>query len=190
MPKNVFKIILAVTLLLVGVYLLLPSPSVPPPLPDSLKSTEPGDTVEIPGLFAYYTNLSRGEVIAFYQKHYSKSRFLGIPLITYRLNYPPEYVDWAIRDTIHTSYLEEIIHLLRESFYINGYEPVNDPFVKPSDRQAGFEIDGQNFTAKVTVAPKKSNPILRIVVFGGIILALVFLVWEVKKPSGSFRNRR
>lgn len=172
------------------VYLLLPTPNEPPPPPDSLRSTEPGDTVEIPGLFAYYTNLSRGEIIDFYQGHYSRSSFLNIPLPGFKLNHPPEYAYEAIRDTIHSSYLEEIVHPMRESFYINGYEPANDPFATTDQTGKVFKVEGQEFTGKVIVIHKGSNPFLRIIVLLGIILATVVLVKEVGKIGRSFSRRR
>ena len=71
------------------IYLIFPSPAPLPPLPNGLKSDEPGDTVQIPGIYAYYTDLSRQEIISFYQNNYTNSRLFKFPFITYRLNYPP-----------------------------------------------------------------------------------------------------
>jgi len=187
--KNVLRLLLGFFALFFLAYFLIPSPAVPPPLPESIKSTEPGDTVEIPGLFAYYTNLSRDEVISFYQGHYTRSRFLGLPLFAYRLNHPPEYVWVAIRDTIHSSYLEEIVLPLRESYYINGYEPMEDPFKKEGERPGkGFEIEGKEYKAKVTVLPVRSNLVSRFFVFAGIVFAFGLLAAQV--THGPFRHRR
>jgi len=176
-------------ILLFLVYFLIPSPRQAPPLPDSFRSTEPGDTVEIPGLYSYYTNLPREEVIAFYEKFYTRSSFLNLPFFTYRLNHPPEYVWTAIRPTVHSSYLEEIVIPFRESYIINGFEPQNDPFKKEGERPgSGFEINGKEYKAKVTVLPIKSHPFVRIAVFAGIILIISFLVGQLN--YGPFRHRR
>ena len=171
-------------------YLLLPAPAEPPPLPESTKSNLPGDTVEIPHLYAYFTNLSREEVINFYQEHYSRSRFLNLPLLGLKLNHPPEYTWVVIRDTVLSSYLEEIVHPLKESFYINGYEPANDPFVKSEQRRPTLVYEGEEYKAKITVLPVYSNPLIRVILFLAVIAVFVFLKREVFTLYGSFRHRR
>ena len=176
--------------LLVLAYLLLPPPVVPPPLPESTKSNLPGDTVEIPHLYAYFTNLSREEVMAFYQEHYSRSRFLNLPLPSIKLNHPPEYCWVVIRDTEHSSYLEEIVHPFRESFYINGYEPANDPFLTPGEKTQFLIYDGHEYKAKVLVLPVYSNPLLRILILIGAIGMAIFLGREIVRFYGSFHHRR
>lgn len=187
--KNVLRLVAAFFVLFFLAYFLIPSPSVPPPLPDSVRSTEPGDTVEIPGLFAYYTNLSRSEVISFYQKHYTRSSFLNLPLFAYRLNHPPEYVWVAIRDTIHSSFLEEIVLPLRESYYINGYEPTKDPFKGEGERPGtGFEIEGAEYQMKVTVLPVRSSLVSRLFIFIGVIV--LFGLLAAQTSYGPFRHRR
>lgn len=185
--KSKFFILFVVLFFLV--YFLLPSPAVPDALPDSFRSTEPGDTIEIPGLYSYYTNMPREEVIAFYEKFYTRSSFLNLPFLTYRLNHPPEYVWTAIRPTVHSSYLEEIVIPFRESYIINGFEPQNDPFKKEEERPgSGFEINGKEYKAKVIVLPIKSHPVVRIAIFAGIVLIISFLVGQLN--YGPFRHRR
>jgi len=176
--------------LLALAYLFLPSPSEPPALPESVKSNLPGDTVEIPHLYAYFTNLSREEVIAFYQEHYSRSRLFGFPLPSLKLNHPPEYAWVVIHDTVLSSYLEEIVHPFRDSFYINGYEPANNPFVKPEQRRQTLIYEGEEYKAKITVLPVYSNPLIRIILFLGVMAVLIFLKREVTRVYGSFRHRR
>lgn len=172
------------------VYLLLPSPAEPPPLPESLKSTEPGDTVEIPGLFAYYTNMPRSEVIAFYQKYFSRSKLFNISLLTYRLNHPPEYAWVVIRDTVHSSFLEELVHPFRESWYINGYESANDPFNKSGQKFANFKFAGKEYTAKITVLKKESNPLVRLIIFGATVACFWWLSNLILKTYEDVRRRR
>lgn len=170
-------------------YLLLPPPTDLPSLPGSVKSTEPGDTLEIPGVSAYYTNLSRQEVLAFYQKNFSRSRFLGIPLLIYRLNHPPEYAKQIFQSTKQSSFLEEIVHPLRESLFVNGFEWEVDPFTKPESRAKNkMIINQQEFKSKITLLPQESNPILRLILAG---IALFFGFWlfkELKGMYGSFRR--
>lgn len=171
-------------------YLLLPPPIEPPPLPESTKSNLPGDTVEIPHLYAYFTNLSRQEVLDYYQEYYSRSRFLNLPLPSFRLNHPPEYCWVVIRDTERSSYLEEIVHPFRESFYINGYEPADDPFVKASQRRQTLIYEGEEYQAKVLVLPAYSHPLTRIIFLFLVLVVFVFLKREVINLYGSFRRRR
>ena len=96
----------------------------------------------------------------------------------------------VIRDTEHSSYLEEIVHPFRDSFYINGYEPANDPFVKPDQRRQTLIYEGEEYKAKVLVLPVYSNPLTRIVLFLAMIVVFVFLKREVIRIYGSFRHRR
>ena len=75
--KSKFLIVPLSFWLLGIVYLSLPEPVIPN-LPGALKSTEPGDTVQIPGVWSYYTTLSREEAIGFYKEAFSRSSFKRI----------------------------------------------------------------------------------------------------------------
>lgn len=129
--KKIVKIFLKICLLLFFVYLVLP-PAPIPPLPNSLRSDESGDTVEIPGVSAYYTDISRAEVVSFYRAAFSRSSFLNLPLPTILLNHPPEYSAEVIRDTTKSTFLYELVHPLKESLFINGWDPNEDPKLKES----------------------------------------------------------
>lgn len=190
MIKRILLILSVFVFFLAGVYLFLPSPAAPPPLPDSYRSTEPGDTVEISGLFAYYTNMPRQEVVNYYHRYFSKSGFLGLPLLTYRLNHPPEYTWEVIRDTTHSSYLEEFVHPLRESLFVNGYEPANDPFNKTGQKLGEYEFNGQKYKAKITVLIKGSNPVARLVIFGATIVIIGWLLFLSRKTYEDIRHNR
>ncbi len=108
--------------ILLSLYLLLPGPSLPPPdLPESLKSTEPGDTIQLTRVSAYYTQKQREEVISFYDDYYSHSPFLNLPFISYRLNHPPEHAREIWADTKQSYYLEEIVHPFAGSLFVNGF---------------------------------------------------------------------
>jgi len=89
--------ILTICIYLLGIfYIFIPEPVIPN-LKGALKSTEPGDTVQLPGVWAYYTDLSRREAIDSYKEVYSRSWFLNLPLPTYILNHPPEYARETIK---------------------------------------------------------------------------------------------
>lgn len=167
-------------------YLLLPPPSPLPSLPASLKSDEPGDTWQIPGIEAYYTDLTRDEVIHFYQSHYSSSSLFNIPLVTYRLDHPPEYAKQLIRQTQQASFFEEIVHPMRESLFVNGYEWQNDPFTKP-DRRAKNKmiVKGKEYNSKITLIKRESSQPLRISVS---FLVIVLGIWIVREMTGMVKE--
>src|SRR6185503_20107129 len=100
-PKIIF-IIFSVLLL---VYLILPGPANIgdfPGLPNSVKSTLSGDTVQIPNIAAYFSFNYRSKVIPVYEQAFrNKTLFPFEPL---RLNYPPEFAYTAIKDQTHSTY--------------------------------------------------------------------------------------
>lgn len=169
--------ILGFFLLAFFIYLMLPAPSIPP-LPHSEKSTEPGDTVQVPNVSGYFTDMDRGQVTKFYQKSFSKSSLFGLPLPTVRLNHPPEYARTVIRDQILSSYLEEYVHPLRDSLYVNGWEP--DVYFKNNPGAAEqFKVTtgGKRYFSKVTIRTFPSSVILRVVIFVfGLILSFLFVL--------------
>jgi hypothetical protein len=188
MVKKILKPLSGLFLFLIIIYLTIPGPQELPPLPQSIKSTEPGDTIQIPGISAYYTDLSRQEVISFYQKNYSNSSFLNIPFLTYRLNHPPEMSKDLIRSTQQSSYLEEMVHPMRESLYVSGFEWENDPFTivekRPKNRTI---INGHTYKAKITLIQRHSNPILRYFAVGGFFIIGGWLLKEFRKIILDFK---
>src|SRR3989344_6556593 len=136
-------------------YLLLPNPSFPEPPPDALQSNEPADT-ETTLRRAYFTNFTREEVLVHYKNQLEKSAFLGVPLPTYRLNYPPEEAKTIIRDQTRSTFLEEIVHPLRESIFINGFEPKVE--------KDAINIEGLSWRQKIIVKLVPSNIFVRIAV--------------------------
>lgn len=158
-------------LLLFTVYLVLPGPEKVPGPPDSIQSQEPGDTRD-PNLRAHFTNYTRAQIMAFYQDHFSRSSLYGIPLPTFRLKLPPEDAFTVIQDQTKSSYLEEIVHPLRESLYVNGWQP--DP-----DREAKIFVNDKQFTTKITIHQVDSNQVARLIVFLGSALAIFWLNRQV-----------
>lgn len=138
------KILIFITLnLLVLIYLLWPLPAVPD-LPQSLRSTEPGDTVQIANVKAFYTDFHRSDVMAYVRQNFQH------PLVI-RLNYPPEKAKEIYVDTIKSYYLEELVIPFKESLFINGFEWQNDVFTPAVAREANqLLIDGHVYYSKVT----------------------------------------
>jgi len=160
------------------VYLCLPAPKKFPDLPNSLRSTEPGDTIQIPGVSAYYTDTSRREVVDFYFKYFSRSPFWGIPLITYKVNHPPERIREVLRETQQSTYVEEIIHPFRESVFVSGFEWENDPFTPPKSRIKNILlVDGKVYKFKVTLFYQESKLWQRLLIFY-LSLFLFYLILE------------
>lgn len=173
------------------VYLCLPAPKDFPYLPNSIKSVEPGDTTQIVNVAAYYTDLPRQEVVDFYFRYFSRSSFLNIPLLTYKLNHPPERIREVLRETQRSTYVEEIIHPLRESVFVNGFEWDNDPFTLSSKRIKNILIvDGRTYRFKITLFYQESELWQRLVIFYACLLFFILIpktylkiFREIKKKS-------
>jgi hypothetical protein len=87
------RIVLVIIFLLGLTYLLWPGPSKIedfPPLPDSLRSDEPGDTIQNPDNAAFFSNLRRKNVISFYKEQFSYLHIFGIKIPPLNTNQPPE----------------------------------------------------------------------------------------------------
>ena len=141
-------------------YLSLPNPEFPSPPNDALQSDEPADT-ETPLRRAYFTNLTREEIM----EHY-KNEFQG----GYRLNYPPEEARTIIRDQTRSTFLEEIVHPFRESIFINGFEP--------KDPKDAIEIKGRSWRQKIIVRYVPSSIWVRLVLGISTIFAMVVIFRE------------
>ncbi len=174
--------ILFLFLVLGTVYLLLPAKSNFPDLPGAVKSIEPGDTVQIKNVSAYYTDMPRADVVNFYFNYFSRSSFLNIPLITYKLNHPPERIREILRDTQQSTYVEEIVHPLRESVFISGFEWNNDPFTLPQNRKKNIlTVNGKDYQFKVTWFYQPSFWWQRLFIFYLITLASCLLIFQAIK---------
>ncbi|MCJ7804910.1 hypothetical protein MUP35_04240 [Patescibacteria group bacterium] len=181
MLKKWMKITIIVVYLLGIFYLVLPEPVIPN-LSGALKSIEPGDTVQIPGVWAYYTNLSRREAIDFYKEAFSRSSFLKIPLPTYILNHPPEYARETIIDTHKNNFYEELVHPLRESLFISGWIPKEDEVYLAKNKKpiTEFLVEGQTFSAKITLYHVQSPLWARFLVWTGIVFLGLMLISSLK----------
>jgi len=158
--------------------LCLPAPNDFPALPGSVKSIEPGDTIQIANVSAYYTDMPRKDVLDFYFNYFSRSPFLNIPLITYKLNHPPERIREILRDTQQSTFVEELVHPLRESVFVNGFEWNNDPFTNPKARIKNILIvNGKTYQFKVTLYYQESNMFIRLFVYY-LILSLSYILFK------------
>jgi hypothetical protein len=168
MLKRILIIVFAIVCIIFVGYLVLPNPTFPKPPPDSLKSQEPAD-LESPLRQGYFTNYTRAQVIAWYENQYDYSSFLHLKLPTYLFNYPPEEAQTLIRDQTSSTFLQELVHPLRESIYINGFKP-------PSyEDEPIFFVGGKHWVEKIIIKSVPSPLWARLVIFAGTVI----LAWIV-----------
>lgn len=186
-PKRIVLTLLTVLIYLAGVvYLSLEQPPVSA-LPGALRSDEPGDTWQHPDQSAYFTNLSRQEVLDFYQDSFSLSLFnLNIKFPSFRLNYRPEDTATYVRKHIDSYYLEEIVHPLRESLFVNGWTPSQSPLLEgmPQGQRDTYTIavNGEVFQSKITLKPYYSSLPFRLLVWT-LLFPAVYLVYLSLKSA-------
>lgn len=161
---KIFKIVFFLISTLLFVYIILPSPNFPADPPNSLQSKEPAD-LESPLRRGYYTNLTRQEVMEYYEKEFNKG-FIYAP----RLNYPPEESQTIIRDQTRSTYLEEITHPLRESLFISGLESKNSIYE--------FKFNGLTWEQKIIIKYVPSSIYIRIII---ALLSTILALWLVKE---------
>jgi len=141
------------------VYLITPVKSLPP-LTNSVKSLEPGDTVQLKNVEGFYTNQSRTEVMNFYRSQIDDFFY-------FRLNHPPEKAKEIIKDTIQSYYLEEYIIPFKQSIFVNGYEWENDVFTKPEKRiKNKLFYENKEYRSKITIktfTPKNWQKIVALI---------------------------
>lgn len=161
-------ILFSVTLLF---YVALPNFDFPKPPPGSVQSDEPADT-ETPLRRAYFTDLTRAEVLEWYTTQFKNSSFQNIPLPTYLLNYPPENSGSIIREQTRSTFLQEIVHPFRETLFINGYEPA------PTDGQNRIVINNIHWRQKIIIKFVPSNVVIRILVTLMTLSSVLVLYYE------------
>ncbi len=181
--KKIFVVLPIFLVYLLGIfYLIQPTPQTPD-LYDSKRSDEPGDTWQNPDQKAFFTQKDRQNVLSELQSKFSIN--LGsFTIPSFRLNYRPEEAQELVRDQIFSYYLEEVVHPLRESLFINGWEPQNSPMFasKPEKERDRVIIDGIVYRAKVTIKPTFSSVVPRIFVWT-MIFPLSWLVYKSTKNA-------
>jgi len=178
MIKKILISILVVFNLFAILYLISPTPNLPD-LPNSIKSDLPGDTVQIPNVSAYYTNMTRTEVMNFYKAYYSG-------YFRKNLNHPPEKSKEIIVNTIQSYYLEEFVLPFKESLFINGFEWENDVFTKPENRSKNKLIyQDKEYKAKITIRRFPTTVPKRLLAFfiteSGVVITLLIFKSFLKK---------
>jgi hypothetical protein len=155
------------------IYLISPTPTLPN-LINSIKSDEPGDTIQLKNVSAYYTNMTRTEVMNFYKSYYSGPFRIII-------NHPPEKSKEIIRDTIQSYYFEEFVLPFKESLYINGFEWENDVFTKPENRiKNKLLFKDKEYKAKITIKTFPTSKPKRILAFLLTESVIIFAFYSYK----------
>jgi len=163
------------------VYLTLPTPMTPD-LSNAERSNEPGDTWQHPDQKGFYTNSDRQTALSEMQSKYSLVLF-GYKIPSYRLNYRPEESFEMVRDQMKTTYLEEIVYPMRNSLFVNGYEPENAPeFAKlPKDKIPQLFFAEKPYFSKVTLKPNNSSWVARLFVWTLIFPSIYLIYLSFKK---------
>lgn len=162
---------------LLFIYMFVPGPSRISSfiaLPDSVKSDLAGDNEpQVPNVAGYFSNNFRDFVVPFYRKNLQDKSFL--PFLPLRINYPPEYSFVAIKKHTDTTYLEEIVYPLRNSLYVNGFEPFYKDGTQKYWGAEKFVVGGKLWYTKTTIRFYPSSVFIRFLVFLGIISSILFL---------------
>lgn len=169
------KVFIVFSLLLL-IYLVLPGPSQISDfklLPNSDKSTLEGDTIQIPNVSAYFSNNYRNFAISFYVENYLQKTWLPFPPL--KLNHPPEFSWTVIKKHTDSTYLEELFYPLRDSLYINGFEPFHEDGSAKFWGSAKLDEGGNLWYTKATLRFYPSSIAIRLIVWFGISLSTIFL---------------
>lgn len=170
---KIFFYIFSVLLLL---YMLWPGPSKISDfmmLPDSVKSKLEGDTIQIPNVSAYFSDNFREFVVPFYYSIFKQKN--NFPFGPLRLNHPPEYSWTVIKVNTDSTYLEELVYPLRDSLYVNGFEPYYSDGTPKFWGSIKFDVEGQSFFTKTTLRFYPSSAVVRILVWLGIVSSICLL---------------
>ena len=176
--KRIYRIFCIVLL----IYMLWPTPSKIsdfPSLPNSDKSTLSGDTVQIPNVAGYFSNNYREFVVPFYSKAYQNKTHLPFPPLN--LNHPPEFSWLTIKKHTDSTYLEELVYPLRDSLYVNGFEPFYSDGTPKFWGSTKFEEMGKEWFTKTTIRFYPANIIVRFLVWLGIVTSLLLLFKVARK---------
>ncbi len=186
--KKIFIIPVLLVYILGLVYLSLPAPKVPQ-LPDAAISDEPGDTWQNPNQTAYFTNWERKQVLPSLQEDFSLKLF-GLTIPSYRLNYRPEEADKYIRKHIDSYYLEEVVHPLRESLFVHGWNPRKSPrYAHLSEGDISERLiifKDKVYRSKIILNPYYSSFLIRVLIWTAIFPASYFAFKQLFISSKTF----
>lgn len=162
--NKLLKMLFFLVSLSLFVYVLPKSPEFPKPPNEFFQSFEPAD-VESPLRRGYYTNLSRDEVMSHYKKEFNNGFVYSV-----NLNYPPEEAQTIIRDQTKSTFLEELVHPMREGLYINGFEPKTEEYK--------IIVNGETWRQKIIVRYVPCDVYLRLLIMSLTIASALVLVRE------------
>lgn len=176
--KKIIRLVGLFIFILGFIYILLPGPTSRdqiPPLPDSRKSVEAGDTTQNPNNVGYYSDHRRSYITAFYYNALQKLDPIGKLFPPLKLNYPPEDAYTYIRDQEKSTFLEEYVYPLRESIFVNGYEPLVKNGRSISHDADFVIVDHVYFNSKTVVRIYPTSIPLRLFFYLGIWASILGL---------------
>jgi len=181
--KLLFFLVYALLSVAFLAYLAVPTLDFPEPPDEALQSTEPAD-METPSRRGYFVNLTRSEVLDHYQSEFVVKLF-GIEIPSYRLNHPPEDAFDLVRDQTRSTYLEEIVYPMRESLFVNGFEPKADKDM--------ILIGEKYYDQKITIRQSSSSVFVRLSVGVAVVLmgylVIRVTIGEISRLFGSVRSK-
>lgn len=154
------------------------------PLPDFLKSDEPGDTYQVPNVTAYFSQSDRAEITNFYRQELSKKYFWGGLIPPISLNYPPKAAQTLVRDQLYVTFLEEYVYPLKGSIFVAGYEPyIDNELLGRNHTFIGdhIHIKGNYYKSKTTLRYYPADLFNSLVVYLGIWLSGTSLWLLIKR---------
>lgn len=164
------------------IYLILPGPyevNQFPPLPNSIKSELPGDTWQVPNIAGYFSNNYRKVVTPYYRQYYKWLTW--VPFSPIRLNYPPETAFTFVKDQTQSTYLEEYVYPLRDSIFVNGFEPFYENGQPKYWGSTRFQpTDIHVFETKTLIRYYPSSIWSRLIVWLGINIT-IYLTYKLGK---------
>lgn len=169
------------------IYLVWPGPSSIgniPPLPESLRSNEPGDTTQVKNITAYFSNLRRKDVTNFYGSQFGYLNILGFKIPPIKLNHPPEEAFTFVRDQQPSTYLEQYLYPFRDSLFVNGFEPYDLDGKAYREGATKIFIEGSFYDTKTTLRYYESSVTLRVFIYILVWIGFILLLKLFKKAIG------
>ena len=157
-------------------YLALPSPEFPKNLPESIQSDEPAD-VETPLRKSYFSDWERTLISNYYKDQFGPG-ITSSGIWSIHQNYPPEEATILIRDQTRSSFLEEFVHPMRESLYVNGYDASKNKDI--------IYVSAKNWKHKITVKMVETSIWSRLLQGLLIVIYLPFLYRFIKDTAVEF----
>ena len=166
--KKLLKIAFYIFSTVFLLYILIPNQQFPQPSDKSTQSSEPAD-VESNLRRGYYNNETRSEVLSYYISKFNEISVFNhkFKLFSITLNYPPEEAQTLIRDQTRSTYLMEIVHPMRESLFINGFEPQRDNDM--------IIVDNKTYKQKIIIKMVNSELLQRLLIGMSALFSIYIL---------------